>query len=302
MNPEYTIILEVIAGSQMYGTSTPESDTDIRGIVVPSWRTLVHPFSNFEQHVDTVNRDLCYYSLRKFFQLAIDCNPTIVELLFVPQFSPIVNVWSNDWGIISKHKDLFLSTKCRNTFNGYAISQLKRIKLHRSWLLNPPSHQPTREEYGLPQAPVFGLEKAEVLIHSPIGCIKEEWRDYALNEKSYHDAKTHWGQYENWIATRNPKRAVLEAKSGYDTKHGMHLYRLLTEGIELLTTGNITLPRPDKDQLLEIREGKYTYDELMEMVDGFTEKLDTIGSVLPDKPNIKKLIEMYYILLPEREM
>src|ERR1039458_5020213 len=34
-------------------------------------------------------------------------------------------------------------------------------------------------------------------------------------------------QYNGWKAQRNPKRAELEAKFGYDTKHAMHLVRLM---------------------------------------------------------------------------
>jgi hypothetical protein len=49
-----------------------------------------------------------------------------------------------------------------------------------------------------------------------------------------------------------------------NTKHGMHLVRLITEGEELLLTGNITLPRPDAKFLLEVRNGLFTYDQIVQ--------------------------------------
>ena len=83
-------------------------------------------------------------------------------------------------------------------------------------------------------------------------------------------------------------------------KHAMHLYRLLGEGLELLTTGIITFPRPDAQELLAIRQGDYTYDQLMEKI-GATEGLsaeEAIDSymdkhktdfVLPRSPHRKEI-------------
>ena len=44
---------------------------------------------------------------------------------------------------------------------------------------------------------------------------------------------------------------------GYDVKAAMHVIRLLNEGIELMRSGTITLPRPEKDLLITIRTGQY---------------------------------------------
>jgi hypothetical protein len=37
----------------------------------------------------------------------------------------------------------------------------------------------------------------------------------------------------------------------------MHVIRLLSEGIELMRSGTITLPRPEKELLITIRTGQY---------------------------------------------
>lgn len=52
------------------------------------------------------------------------------------------------------------------------------------------------------------------------------------------------------------QRPDLIAEFGYDTKAAMHLIRVLNEGVELMQTGRITLPRPEKDFLIDIRRGK----------------------------------------------
>lgn len=43
-------------------------------------------------------------------------------------------------------------------------------------------------------------------------------------------------------------RPELEAKHGFDTKYAMHILRLGFQGVELLSTGKLTLPMPEKDR------------------------------------------------------
>ncbi len=52
-------------------------------------------------------------------------------------------------------------------------------------------------------------------------------------------------------------------KYGYDTKAAMHGLRLLYECEELMTHGRITLPRPEKDLLIEVRSGNWTFEKVL---------------------------------------
>jgi hypothetical protein len=63
-------------------------------------------------------------------------------------------------------------------------------------------------------------------------------------------------------------RPELVAEHGYDTKFAMHALRLGVQGVELLTTGRITLPVPDPDrQLLRaVRRGELRLHEVTELV------------------------------------
>jgi uncharacterized protein len=64
---------------------------------------------------------------------------------------------------------------------------------------------------------------------------------------------------------KNIHRADLEEKHGYDTKYAMHIVRLYGEATELMQDGRITLPRPNKEELVEIRRGKYSLSEIQEL-------------------------------------
>jgi len=51
---------------------------------------------------------------------------------------------------------------------------------------------------------------------------------------------------------------------GYDTKAAMHCLRLLFECIELMREGRITLPRPERDLLIEVRQGAWTLERFLQ--------------------------------------
>lgn len=69
----------------------------------------------------------------------------------------------------------------------------------------------------------------------------------------------------NQQGQKNVHRPFLEEQHGYDTKYAMHITRLLYEAEELMRAGTITLPRPEKELLIDIRRGKYKLYELERM-------------------------------------
>lgn len=84
-------------------------------------------------------------------------------------------------------------------------------------------------------------------------------------EKRYRAALKHWDSYQTWKIQRNPARAALEREHGYDTKHAMHLIRLMRMGFEVLKTGELRVRRDDAEQLSAIRDGAVSFDALLTM-------------------------------------
>ncbi|MEM7515785.1 MAG: hypothetical protein AAF368_02525, partial [Planctomycetota bacterium] len=106
-------------------------------------------------------------------------------------------------------------------------------------------------------------------------------------QKAYDAALKHWQHYEGWRKGRNPKRAELEDRYGYDTKHAMHLVRLLKMGEEVLTQGTLVVRRPDSEWLLGIRDGALAYEALLELSREMSANLEArmSESSLPDEPD-----------------
>lgn len=71
-------------------------------------------------------------------------------------------------------------------------------------------------------------------------------------EKRYRAALKRWDSYQTWQVQRNPARAEFERSHGYDTKHAMHLIRLMRMGLEVLQTGELRVRRDDAEQLSAI--------------------------------------------------
>lgn len=86
---------------------------------------------------------------------------------------------------------------------------------------------------------------------------------------------------------KHGQRPELTANFGYDTKAAMHAVRLCDEGIELMTKGYITYPRPSIGHLVDIRLGKFSLDAVNRMVSGLLYELDeaVVKSPLRSKPD-----------------
>ena len=178
---EQNTIFLCMRGSQAYGTNTAESDIDYGGVCLPSLNVILNTeqFACMDHWVDEngENVDKSIYNLDKFLQMATDNNPNIVEYLYMPERC-IVHA-SEAWKTIVNNRDIFLSKKCKTSFKGYAIAQLRRIETHRSYLLNPPT-KPLRQDFGLPDETIFPHTQYEV-----IAKISSEWVEEDLREAFY---------------------------------------------------------------------------------------------------------------------
>ena len=83
------------------------------------------------------------------------------------------------------------------------------------------------------------------------------------------------------------KRKQLVLEHGYDSKNAAHCVRLLRMAGEYLRTGELIVHRPDADELLEIKRGKWGLSRVKahadELFAGMRGARDT--SPLPEEPD-----------------
>lgn len=140
-----TIIFEAIAGSRAYGTSNPDSDYDIRGLfVLPKNERIT--LMNIPQEISNDSQDIKYYELEKFLRLASECNPSIIELMWLPE--DCIKIQTPLMDKLIENRNLFISKKAYHTFNGYAYSMLHKAKSQNRFVNNPKSEiQPVKEDF-----------------------------------------------------------------------------------------------------------------------------------------------------------
>src|ERR1019366_7280482 len=122
-----------VHGSHAYNTNVETSDWDYKGVCVPTLPYYIGSQHRFEQ-AELKDPDTVIYELRKFITLASNANPNTLEILFT---DPEDHLFVNEIGkTLLDHKERFLSKRIRFSMGGYAHNQLKRIQLHRGYLLN----------------------------------------------------------------------------------------------------------------------------------------------------------------------
>lgn len=333
---QHSIFL-TLAGSQAHGTARQGSDVDLRGVCIAPARVRLSLFRAFEQYEGPlpdsfseavlprlqphptavqaleIKTECVIFDVAKFVRLCAEANPNTLEILFADERDWVFE--RPPWRRLHDERHCFLTKKIQQTFHGYAMAQLKKIKTHRSWLLNPPEKKPAREDFGLPVAGSsfssddqnrieqsladkirsYGIDNVDM--PKPARVLVQErlddfYRDllaaldddldlgmrgvatHALQlpkdvvallnaEKKYRAAMKHWDSYQTWLRQRNPARAALERAHGYDTKHAMHLIRLMRMGLEVLELGELRVRRDDARELSAIRDGALSFDELL---------------------------------------
>lgn len=85
-----------------------------------------------------------------------------------------------------------------------------------------------------------------------------------VNHEAYSSYCKTYNEYFAWVAKRNEIRfqSTMKHGQGYDAKNMMHMIRLLEQAKEMLTDGELRVCRANREELLKIRSGAYSYDEL----------------------------------------
>src|SRR5206468_127118 len=120
---EQFIIYRCIVGSRSYGLESDESDTDRRGIYLAPADLQWSLFGAPEQFEDNAAQS-CYWELQKFLVMALKANPNILECLYSPLVEKITPLGEE----LLSLRERFLSQMIFQTFNGYAMSQFKKIE------------------------------------------------------------------------------------------------------------------------------------------------------------------------------
>jgi len=298
---------EVIMGSYACGVSNDLSDTDVYGFCIPH-KEMIFPHitgfikgfdentaEHFEQWTETHirNKDRMYdfqiYNIVKYFKLTMDCNPNMIDSLFVG--SNCILHATKIGNMVRDKRHLFLSKKAWHRFKGYAYDQLhnaenkafvRLIKFIECNFSDKISVDSLTKEF-------FYSEEFDVLVlnHSKYVDIRHEY--IILKDKL---KKTDW----------HSNRVLNIKKFGWDVKFGYHVVRLIDEVKQILAEGDIDLTR-NKAQMKAVRAGEMSLEEVKSWFrdqEKNLEKLYAESNIIPYVPRTAEIKELLMNCLEER--
>jgi len=117
------VIYRCVIGSQAYGLADVQSDVDRRGIYLPT-ADLHWSLYGVPEQLENDETQEAYWELQKFLILALKANPNVLECLYTPLVEKSTPLAEELLGM----KSIFLSRLVYQTYNGYVMSQFKKMQ------------------------------------------------------------------------------------------------------------------------------------------------------------------------------
>lgn len=317
-------LVRLYYGSRLYGTQLPTSDVDIKGVYIPDATAIVHPRTPDGYTSNTGPKDAKnaagdvddeMFALHKFMNMIRGGEMIAYEMLFAPP-DAYVEEPHPIWETLVRNRSKLLTRKCKG-FIGYVQRQASVYSV-RGDRVNASEEayklfERLIEKYGttasLAQASEdIGLfmrtcdsehiqvvpavsSKGNIIVH--FECCDRKTPFTASLKTAYDLYKKVYDDYGHRA------RAAAEA-NGVDWKALYHAIRIARQTRELLVSGNITFPRPDKDYLLAIRKGEVPYQDIADELEGLLKSIEPLAeqSSLPAEPDhkyIDNFVQMMYL-------
>jgi uncharacterized protein len=117
------VIFRCVIGSRAYGLEDDQSDTDYRGIYLPT-ADLHWSLYGVPGQIERGETQEQYWELQRFLVLALKANPNVLECLYTPLIERQTPLAEE----LVQMRAAFLSRIIYQTYNGYVMSQFKRMQ------------------------------------------------------------------------------------------------------------------------------------------------------------------------------
>jgi len=291
------LIVKMKFGSKLYGTDTPESDTDYKGVYLPTEEEIllnrVPKSYNFMTKQDNESKntsedvDIEIYSLHYFIKLACEGQTVALDMLHAPD--NMIEEKSDVWDLIVRHREKFY-TKNLQAFIGYARKQAGKYSIKGSRLdamnkvlkyliMLPPENKielywnvlPRGEHIHDNETDKYGLRLFQVC--------GTKFQETARVKYMYEVLNKKYDQYGQRAKDAKENKNI-------DWKSVSHALRAAYQIKQILTENTIIFPLKEAEFLKEVKQGKHDYltvvaptlENLMDEVEELTKK-----STLPEK-------------------
>ena len=322
-----SLIFSTLYGSKLYGTDGPNSDTDIRGVFIPSMKDLLLDRAPKHMTIKNDEQDVSYLSLHYFLQLLTQGETNCLDMFF-SYTNKKAQISNSPWyeQLIENKGKLITSNVAK--YLGYCRSQAIKYSLKGDRIQNLEALMEFCQKHKGSVLLRDALQEAGYLISTEI-CVNTS-TEYLKNNKrvgirtrldgtpfgehvyllfcdnleEYYMVSDHRFPLNGNINTTVDsikkclnsygKRAVNAAEdNGADYKALSHALRVAYQAEELLTTGEVHFPLQG-DNLATVRAIKFkttnlTYDQIVEMIEEKIRLIEQLltKTTLPTKPDTK---------------
>jgi hypothetical protein len=299
-----TEIFKCIAGSRLFGTANADSDLDMKAVHFPSTEAILlqtasavitsSTGSNTTKN-NASDADFVSFPVAKFLGMLAKMETNAVEMLFAPNLTP-----SPYWDMIYADRHKLLTNK-RDCFLGFGKSQALRYAVRGDRIesltqvcdilssINPSFRVSVGED-------VFSRLRAiphvTITIKTEASGSETPYMEVFGRELSmYVRAGEALKVYQKPLKEAGMRTMQAHAAGGADWKGLYHAHRIVDEGTELLTTGELVFPLRNAQEYLSIRAGNLSLDEVLDTFDAKLKVLETAVAI----PELKDAADMKWI-------
>lgn len=301
--PDYVVIYITEVGSRLYGTDTPNSDIDYKGIFIPSQKDILlkkdimhytSDTNNSKQKNSSEDVDFQLWSVYHFFDLLKKMETNAVDVLFSMVNNKGYNTEASN--LIVKHHKHLLNNNFKS-FLGYAFGQVKKYQIKGKryneldhfvkniyiWSdkhLNNKLSSDWNELKSIVQSQNYEYIKY-VFALGPKSNGKQEVIEYiSVLGKLFSPDVTYGYLYERLMIQYNQfgnrTKSTSETEEKIDYKGLSHSYRIISEAVELLTTETLVFPSLEAKYIKSIKLGNEDYQEVLENIHNRLDEVDLL--------------------------
>lgn len=301
---ELDVIFNGVFGSKLYGLDTPESDTDYKGIYLPTFQQVL--FNDYRDSIDeqTKELDTTFYSVNKFINIVSKCDIVSYDMIHTP--NEFTTVSSPLWEEIRKcRSDLY----CKNVRGllGYIKTQSGKY-----------AHKVQRYDEMIELQKLINCLDDDIKIENTtlpemVQRMEFKYISFSPENKDIRANIDVCGSRYQLNADVSYLRIGLEAKLkryGERTKKGSlskgdfksisHSLRCLLQLEEIIETRDLIFPLVKRDEIMKVKMGKVSQEDCMSIITGTYDRvIDKLqSSDLPeynDNTRIKNLVLNHYL-------
>ena len=314
-------VMKCLFGSKLYGTATPQSDTDYKEVFIPTANEILlgkyqdvisqgTGDSHSKNTSDDVDNDK--YSLRKFINLLCDGDTFAMDMLHATSNPDCIISMDNPdvWMFIYNNRSKFYTCNMKS-YLGYLRKQSGKYGVKGSRLaalrkvvdvlkgvddevsLHYPKGDKTASVKVGEIADKFPVDEFLQFVEVDIPQKGGKQRFYEVLGRRFQMtisvAEMKKSVYKLWDEYGDRAR-VAEANQGIDWKALHHALRAGLQIKEIYETGDLRYPLKDSTYLLEVKKGEHTFADVQKHLEQIVDEVEEMANI-KQKEGMTKVVD-----------